>query len=298
MEYRIYLGPSHTNCDHLRALIEKNQDLLRAEKIHCVPPEKSNDIWDKIRTAHKEDADRKQMHATFLKHCLEGVDPENVEQLVFWFPTIKERIVDVVRAGDLLPRIRFITRVFTAFLPNDQLVFTSAVRNPAKFIVAIYSKNLKRGNKDSFDVFLDDKRPDQMEWSNTWERFLIPFGKLHPDDAPLYLWRNEDYPSNWRSVLSVITGHQDPDLFQPIEQPLQQDMSLYGAALMHHYLTEKNVSDKAEREVIFEKFLKDYPDDGTIIKSNTWTLELLTQIKQSYSDDWYFLEQMDHVITL
>ena len=298
MEYRIYLGPAQTGGDHLLKLIDRNNGLLKNEGILCVPPEKSNRIWSEIRTAHRDDADRPAVLERFHTLCLDGVPERDVDQLVFWLPSIKERIVNVARASDLLPRVRFITRVFTAFLPRDQLILTAAVRNPAKFIVGNYIEFIRRGGTASFDDFIVEMRPDQMHWSRTWERLLVPYGRLHPDDAPLYIWRYEDYPMNWREVLSAVTGCQDVEHFIDIESEPTGDMSLYGAALMQHYLVEKPVEDDTEREQIYQRFLADYPDDGTIIRNRTWTTDLVAQMFQSYEDDWYFLEQMDHVITL
>ena len=114
-------------------------------------------------------------------------------------------------------------------------MMTAAVRAPSTFIPAIYARHLQRGGALKFEEFLYDIKPDEMMWSDTWSRLILPYSNLHPDDAPLYVWRYEKYPQNWREVISTITGYQNPDDFIKSEDALPNEISLYGAALYAQY---------------------------------------------------------------
>ncbi|MEM7241437.1 MAG: hypothetical protein AAF429_04560 [Pseudomonadota bacterium] len=298
MEFRIYLGPFETAQDHIYASLTQNLELFHREGIHVVPKEKTHHLWRILSGPDSDEKSKEQLYRDFVAGCLEGVEDQNIQQVVIFQPAVRDEILGTLRGSDLLPRIRFITRTYLKCIPQENLMFTSAIRAPSSFIPAIYARQLRFGEELKFDPFLYDIQPDRMLWSDTWHRLIVPFSNLHADDAPIYLWRYEDYPTNWRDVLATITGYPIPEELKETPDPIAPEISLYGAALCAHYIETKGIESREKRKEAFELFLKDYPDDGTIIKDPVWTPELIQTLNDAYADDWYFLERMDHVITI
>ena len=276
----------------------RNANLLEADGVHIVPKERCHDVWKILCGPDSDEKPKLQLYQDFLEGCLKGCDAPDIRQIVIFHPAILDGILGTIRGGDILPRIRFISRVYLKCIPQENLMFSAAVRSPSKFIPALYARRLSLGHLLKFEEFLHDINPEIMLWSSTWSRLIVPYKELHPDDAPVYVWRYEDYPGNWREVLSAITGHQSPEDFSKSDEPLAPEISLYGAALFAHYIEDQSIKDKRARKEAFKLFRSDYPDDGTIIKDEIWTPELIQTLNDAYSDDWYFLEQMDHVVTI
>jgi len=298
MEFRVYLGPFETATDHIYSQLVRNQNVLEAEGIYVVPRGRCNIIWQLLLDYEETQKPRTEFLQDFISCCLEECETPDIQQIVIFQPGVSDGILGTLRGADILPRVRFITRIYLKCIPPDNLMMTAAVRAPSSYIPALYARRLKRGDLLRFEEFLFDIKPEEMIWSDTWSRLILPFTNLHPDDAPLYVWRHEDYPDNWREVLSTITGHQNPDMFSKSEDTIETDISLYGAALYAHYIETQQIENIHERREAFKLFASDYPDDGTIIKDDYWTPKLIETLNDAYADDWYFLEQMDHVVTI
>ncbi len=296
MDMRIYLGPNRCASGHIHALLKLNESMLRDEKILVVHKEKNRKILMHVRERMRRGTTPSDAYDDFIDIITEGhPDTERVIICDHRMTTHLRYPADWER---LYPGMHQILARWANFIPKSDLSFFGAVRSPDTFLPSIYGQSLVENKRKSFAEFLENIYPEQLSWSEAYERGLEAVPMLNSLDIPLYLWRFEDYPKIWREVLCSITGLHDPSVFQPIDQTINPGLSLYGAFLMHKYVLENDVKGAGLLREVKRSFMEFYPNDGRIPKTVYWTPELIKTIQSNYDDDWYGIQRLDNIIAL
>lgn len=159
-------------------------------------------------------------------------------------------------------------------LQPHRLHLLLGMRNPATFLVSLYSQALMRGNFQTWDAFVADVDLDRYAWS----QMLAP---LHESGMfrSITAWPFEEYHSIFDPLMDMILGPQRRGFQKELEARSHEGLSIKAveACTAWHAQGEVGPLGAVARE--------DFPVGPDNPKFQPWPDDVLVQAKEMYEAD-------------
>jgi hypothetical protein len=267
-----HLGVHCTDEDRLIRCLLKNRGALSAEGIIVPAPSRYRSLLRDTAMQLKGQEASRDTQAMMLDQIM---DEDRADRLILsWdhfigYPKGAVRNTFYYAGPDRM-------RAFTRLFPDLQHEFHIAIRNPATFVPAIFTK-LAAGSEAEFLAQFDLRA---LRWSE-----LVEGLRRACPDVPLTLWCDEDTPLLWPDVLRAVSGHSEALQLVDDEGPLVTIMSPEGLA----------------RRRIVQAFLAKFARPEAIrveVEMDSMTEDLVAELSAAYDRDVARLQRMDGVTVL
>ena len=193
----------------------------------------------------------------------------------------------VLDEGMLYPTAAERSKWLTNLFPDDPCDLFFAIRDPASFLPAVYSKV---SGEMSFADFLKGLDPRDLSWTDV----ILRIRDANPD-CTLTVWCNEDTPLIWPTVLREVT-----DLDQLVQLDGEYDvirsiMKPRGFKQMLQYLESRPPQSEIQRRRVMAAFLDKFADEGKLAEEFDlpgWTDALMDELSALYEEDAYEIERL------
>lgn len=190
--------------------------------------------------------------------------------------------------GQAEPKIRALHQLFA----GDEIELFLAIRNPATFLQAVFS----RANATSLGGYLGMFHPEDMSWADVVRRI-----KQAAPDTPLTVWCNEDSPLLWDQLIRQISDAPSDTMLTGGLDLLASIITEDGmAALTEHLRQTPPATDAARHEMIAEIWESHARTDQLedVIELADLDADLVTRLSENYEDDIAEIAQMAGVTLL
>jgi hypothetical protein len=170
--------------------------------------------------------------------------------------------------------------------PTDDLEIFVSLRDPAKFIPAVF----KESPDKNFAKFFRGVDPMGVKWSDliTRIRTILP-------NAALTVWCNEDTPLIWARLIRGLAGVDPLTKITGGFDLLSSIMSAEGMKQFVTYLRANLPQTEAQKRWIIAAFLEKYALEEEIVDMPGWTEDMVAQMTANYDEDVYMIERMPGV---
>ena len=177
--------------------------------------------------------------------------------------------------GNAMSRIPALADLF----PTADIEFHLALRNPASFIPAVFSRT-----KDiSFAQFMRGTSAHDMKWSN-----LIHTIRASVPNAKLTVWCNEDTPMLWPRLMREMSGLDPATPFEGEADLLAEIMTPDGVQRYNTYLASHPPQNTTQHARIITAFLDKFAVDDALedeLEAPGWTQQLVDDLTRHYEED-------------
>lgn len=275
MRIAYHLGAHCTDEERLTRCLLKNRGQLAEAGIIVPGPARYRSLLRDTAVALKGQAASLDTQALVLEQIM---DEDEADRLVLSWDSFLSFPQWVLRGG-LYPFAPERIRAFTQIFPQIQAEFFIAVRNPATFLPALFTK--QKGK--TFDEFINSVDPRSLRWSDVITQMLV-----QNPDVPLTVWCDEDTPLIWPEVLQAVSGHPEGMVLEDTDDLLASIMSPDGLTRLRAYLASHPPANPMQRRRIVSAFLDKFalPDQIEMeLDVPGWTEELVADLTRRYDED-------------
>lgn len=276
MQVVFHIGAHCTDEDRLLKSLLKNRSALQQHGIAVPGPGKYRKLIRQTLKTLEGDQPAAGTQTTLLKAISEA---DHVKRLILSaedFLTFSSWVfVNHALYGNAISRIPAMASLF----PDAQIEFHLAMRNPATFIPAVFART-----KDiSFDQFMRDVSPHDMQWSN-----LIHTIRASVPKAKLTVWCNEDTPMIWPRLMREMSSHTPATPFEGEADLLAEIMTPDGVQRYHSYLQTHPPKSDIQHSRIITAFLDKFAVEDALedeMDAPGWTQQLVDDLTLRYEED-------------
>lgn len=217
------------------------------------------------------------------------MDEDSAERLILSFDNFLAFPNWVIGRNQLYPAAAERTRGLAQIFPDLQCEFHLAIRNPATFLPALFS----RLKGKTYEEFIEGTDPILIKWSELITRIR----EANPD-VPITIWCDEDTPMIWPEVLREVSGHDPATELEGVTDLLSTIMSRDGLARMQTYLESRPPQTEIQRRRIVAAFLDKFGLNDQIemeLDLPGWTEAYVDALTQQYDDDVAAIARMPGV---
>ncbi len=283
----LHLGAHKTASTHLQKTIVENLEILTQNDIRFFGPSDLRGEKKRLQTrlgfgkksgtlpAGVSGSDR-------LREMADGAGRVIISEENLLGPTFKpksKRPTSFYHDADL------IVEDFTRAAQDAQFSLFLAVRNPADFLVSLYSQYLLSHAPLSYAAFCETASWHHVNWPNLIQRLRGVPGVKH-----VYVWQYEEYPRVLVPVMRRMLRWKLGKLVEPIETRLHQGLS--GAAVSHAlaHPEDRSQAGKNAREL--------FPIGDANPRFDPLSPGERAQSAQKYADDLAAIEALENVTVL
>lgn len=284
-----HLGAHCTDEERLIRCLWKNRVVLGHQGIVVPGPTRYRALLRDTAITLKGRPASRDTQALVLDQIM---DEDRADRLILSWDNFLSYPQWVIRDRRLYPAAGERIRAFTQIFPEIEAEFHLAIRSPASFLPALFTK--QRGKP--YEEFIGTADPRTLSWS----RLVEEIRTLNPD-APLTIWCDEDTPLIWPEVLQTVSGHAPDTMLTETDELLASLMPTEGLARLNAYIADNPPASALQRRRIVSAFLDKFalPDQiETEIELPGWDQDLLDDLDDSYARDIARIRQMDGVTFL
>ena len=286
MQVILHIGAHCTDDDLLIKTLLKNQAML-AERGTAVPaPSTYRKLLREALLAMANGQPRPDARDLFLRKVLD--DPQ-ADRLILSnenFVSLPHRIFD----GGVFYRLAAKRMAAMAdLMRGDELEIYMAVRNPATFLSAAYSKIEGR----SFPEFMDGANPKELHWSGVIHRIREAVPHI-----PLTVWSNEDTPLIWTQLVRDIAALEHGSKLKGGYDLLRSIMTQEGMTRFKSYKNLSQPQTEVHLRRVIAALLDKYADEDAIeeeLTAPSLTDDDVISMTEAYEEDLYEIERIPGV---
>jgi len=179
-----------------------------------------------------------------------------------------------------------------ALLDGDDLEIYLAIRNPATFLSAAFSKVEGR----SFAEFMDGADPMNLRWSDVIQRIRDALPQI-----PITVWCNEDTPLIWTQVVRDIAALEHGTKLKGGYDLLRSIMSPEGMTRFKAYIGQNHPQTEMQMRRVIAAFLDKYALEDAIEEELTapgLSEQAVIKMTEAYEEDLFKIEHIPGVTFL
>ncbi|MDG1737287.1 MAG: hypothetical protein P8L68_02705 [Paracoccaceae bacterium] len=289
MQVILHIGAHCTDDNLLIGTLRKNTEML-AERGTAVPsPSKYRKLLHEALLAMPQGSPKAGARDLFLKMVL---GDQKADRLILSnenFINFPHRIFD---GGSFYRLAARRLKSISDLLAGDELEIYMAIRNPATFLSAAFSKVEGR----SFPDFLDGVEPMDLRWSDVIRRIR----EAEPD-IPMTVWCNEDTPLIWTQVVRDIAALEHGSKLKGGYDLLRSIMTPEGMTRFKAYIGQNHPQNEMQLRRVIAAFLDKYAMEDAIEEELTapgLTEQTLIAMTEAYEEDMFEIERIPGVTFL
>lgn len=289
MQVILHIGAHSTDEDLLIKTLLKNQDALAKRGTAVPAPGTYRKLLREALLAMANGQPRPGAREMFLNQILDDPDADRLILSNENFVSLPHRIFD----GGVFYRLA--AKRLTAMaelMRGDELEVYLAIRNPATFLSAAFSKVEGR----SFSEFMDGADPKDLRWSDVVHRIRDAVPSI-----PLTVWCNEDTPLIWTQLVRDIAALEHQTQLKGGYDLLRSIMTQEGMARFKSYVSQSHPQNEVHLRRVIAAFLDKYADEDAIEEELTapgLTDEDVVSMTEAYEEDLYEIERIPGVTFL
>jgi hypothetical protein len=290
MQIVYHMGVHCTDEDQLIRSLLKSRDRLARDGIMVPAPGRYRPILSETLKALQGQPASEETQQTILDAVIDHDTPQRV---IFSSETFLGATGNAIGEGIFYPRAGRKSAWFPRLFPHDGCEFHLAIRNPAAFLPALFS----RLSESDFNTMMSGGDPLLLRWSD----LVIRIRDANPG-VPLTVWCDEDAPLIWPEVLQAVAGI---DAGAP---PLEGDhdrlrglMSTAGQDRLAAYLESHPPQTVEHRRRIVAAFLDKYAIDEAMeveLDLPGWTADYVEALTEAYEEDTRDIARLEGVTFL
>lgn len=286
MQVVLHIGVHCTDEDRLIGSLMRNEKMLSEHGTAVPNPADYRNLLRETLYKMAKSEPRSDAREIFLNEALGGVDCERLILSNENFICQPQRIFE---NGQFY---RLASRRLTAMqqlMAGDELEVYMAIRNPATFLSAVYSKVEGR----SFHDFIDGQNPLSLRWSDVLWRMRAAVPQM-----PITVWCNEDTPLIWGHILRDISGLEHGTKLKGGFAILREIMSEEGMWRFRDYIHKNPPQTEIHQRRVIAAFLDKYAIEDEIeeeIALPGLTEQHFVEMTEAYEEDLYEIEQIPGV---
>ena len=283
MQILFHLGAHFTDEGLLIRSILKNRAQLADEGIGVPGPSRYRELFGEASTTLRGAPADADTEASILDAIR---DDETAERIVLSSDNFLCRANVVLGSDGLYPKAQK-SAWLRQCVPNQEVEFALAIRNPATLVPALLRKN----GED--EEALDDVPITDLLWSEV----VADISVANPDTR-IIVWCHEDTPFIWSEIIREITGH---DVFTEIDgefDMLERIITPEGMTRLTDFLKAREVTSQSKRRRAVSAFLEAHAIESAVeeeIDLPGWTNETVSMLSELYEEDVHRLQQMPNV---
>ncbi len=289
MQVILHIGAHCTDDNLLIGTLRKNTDML-AERGTAVPaPSKYRKLLHEALLAMPQGAPKPGARDMFLEMVL---GDQKADRLILSnenFINFPHRIFD---GGSFYRLAARRLKSMSELMDGDELEIYMAIRNPATFLSAAFSKVEGR----SFSEFLDGADPMDLRWSDVIHRIreAVP-------DIPMTVWCNEDTPLIWTQVVRDIAALEHGSKLKGGYDLLRSIMSPEGMTRFKAYIGQNHPQNEMQLRRVIAAFLDKYALEDAIEEELTapgLSEQAVIAMTEAYEEDLFEIKRIPGVTFL
>ena len=289
MQVILHIGAHCTDEDLLIKTLLKNEPALTDQGTAAPSPSLYRKLLREALLAMTNGQPRPGARDLFLDQVL---GDQQVERLVLSnenFVSMPHRIFDGGVFYRLAPK-RLLAMV--DLMAGDELEIYLAIRNPATFLSAAYSKVEGR----SFAEFMDGADANHLLWSDVVKRI----GEAVPH-IPITVWCNEDTPLIWTQIVRDIAGLEHTAQLKGGYDLLRSIMTQEGMTRFRSYTAQNQPQTEVHLRRVIAAFLDKYAREDVIEEELAvpgLNEDAIIAITEAYEEDLFEIERIPCVTFL
>ena len=287
MQIAYHLGVHCTDEERLLRSLLKNRGVLARDGIAVPGPARYRNLIRETAVS----LDGRRASADTQNFVLDQIleSDESFERLILsWdnflaFPPWALRHTLYPSAGR---RVQSLAQIF----PDHETEFHLAIRNPASFLPALFSKQKGKSYKD----FMQDVHPQDIFWSET----ITDIAATNPS-IPIHVWCDEDTPLIWPEVLSTVSGHRPETQLIDGESMLVSLLSPEGLDQLNEKLLQSPPSDATAWRKIAAECLENHGLPSKVdvaVELPGWTQDMFDVLTFQYDQDLSRIATLPNVL--
>lgn len=286
MQVVYHLGVHCTDEDRLLKCLLKNKGVLSKQGVVVPGPSRFRNVLRDTLHSLRGGPASAEMQEAMLDAMM---DEDQARRLVIsrqGFLAAPEKALDMnLFYSDAGEKVAALANLF----PQAETEFFIAVRNPATFIPALFS----RSNEKDFKGFVTGIDLHSLRWSEMIARIhaAVPH-------AGLTVWCNEDTPLIWTEILHELAGCTPDTTLEGAYDFLGTIMTRGGMQRMLSYMETHPPQNEMQRRRVVAAFLDKFAlDDEVEIELDVpgWTEALVEELTEAYEEDCFAIERMEGV---
>lgn len=286
MQVIFHIGAHCTDDGQIQACLAQNKHVLATEGIIIPNPGRFRPILRETIAALRGGPANAEVQQLMLESIVKDVQPERI---IFSNDAFICNVQRVLADDMLYPDAGDRSRKLRNLFPDQQVEFCLAIRNPATFLPACFTKM----NTGEFDAYIAQIKPLSIRWSEVISRI-----QTSNPGIPLKVWSNEDTPFIWPELISEITDHDPATKMKGIDDYVASIMTAEGVERMKGYLQTHPPANESQRRRILSAFLDKFEaedDVGATVSAPEWTDDLVDELTDKYEEDLYTIERLPGV---
>jgi hypothetical protein len=285
MQIVFHIGAHCTDEGQILSCLLKNRAQLAEEGIIIAHPGRFRAILRETMLVLNGERASPEVQEVMLDSIL---DEDRPERIIFSNDAFLCGIRKIFGPEQLYPEAEERVQKLYNLFPNEDVELCLAIRNPATFLPACFSKS----DAPSFAQFLSQTNPQALRWSEVIQRI-----KMQLPTVPLRVWSNEDTPFIWHELLRDIADHDDNTRLKALDLFIASIMLPEGVERMAAYLQTRPPANETQRRRILSAFLDKFEkdDDAPEVEAPGWTDEYLAHLTDLYEQDLFQIERMPGV---
>jgi hypothetical protein len=274
-EIHLHIGAHKTASSHLQRSLRQNRKLLRAHGVAFLPTGQYRKTLAPLQIQLRDGAALRDLQAQAAP-LLEGAAGA-CGRLVLSDENILGQLPRVAKGADLYPWATGRVQRSMAVLPTERLHLFLAIRNVARFLPSAYGESLRHGRYQTFERFISNIEPARLRWSRLVQRL-----RQELEDAPITVWRIEDYSKSAEPAASALIGRDLPPGFSFIKRRLRPGLSELAQRTLAKWAAEGRA---VQAEKLLDEAARLYPGPPANPPFRPIPAELQKVCDRNYADD-------------
>uniref|UniRef100_UPI002B26EC83 hypothetical protein n=1 Tax=Leisingera sp. TaxID=1879318 RepID=UPI002B26EC83 len=217
------------------------------------------------------------------------LDDREADRVVFSNPHFFGSPRHALQDGSLYPEAGERLQALQALFPYDQPEIFMALRNPATFLPALFTKS----SRPIVQNALQGSDPVQLRWSG----LLAQMRDMVPG-MPVTVWCYEDLPMIWDQLLRELGGMEGNAPVKGGMDLLAALMKPEGLARLRAYLAAHPDLTETHKRRVYAAFLDKFAFEDALeeeLDLPGWTGALVEEMSVRYEEDLYLIQRMTGV---
>lgn len=239
MQIHLHLGVHYTDQQRLLQAFLKSRADLEAAGIRLGDPA----VWHSALRSALSARGRSRLPRDWVERTL-GSNP--LRRLLIFDEDLLGQPLHVIRDGAFYAEAGARVRDLAEAFSDHVLTFSVALTAPERYVHSL----LARYDPDGARGFRDELDPAEL----SWEPMIRSIREAAPE-IPLLIWRHEDLPLIWPTLLRDIAGLSGEQTLAADDDLLEELLPAEGVARMRRYLAARTPRSETQYRQVLRSFL-------------------------------------------
>lgn len=286
MQLVFHTGAHFTEEERLMKCLLRNKDVFGAQGTAVPGPGK----YRKLLRETMEAMDVSELAENAREVLLDAIlDHETADRVVLSNGHFFGASRVAIRRGLMYPKAAKRMVQMAEIFDTDEIELFMALRNPATFLPAAFSRSPKTEPVD----FMGGVDPRAVRWSDTLLRIRDAVPKIS-----ITVWCNEDAPLIWPEIIREMGSLEHTQKIKGSYDLLSEIMMPEGMTRFRAYLDKHPTMTEIQKRRVMVAFLDKFAIDEAIeeeLDMPGWTDALVNEMTQTYDDDVFAIARIPGV---